>query len=77
MENSKIYTVTIINTVDCDAANWTASFSSQDKASAYHDRVKDWIERHGLSDTLKIEEDCTELDSEEYIDWLEETYGNE
>ncbi len=72
----KIHTVTIINTVDFDAAIWTTSFSSPHKANSYLDAVVNWIKRHGMDDVLKVETDCMELDSEEYLDWLEEEYGN-
>lgn len=70
-----IYTVSIINTADPCAAVWTTPFSDRKRAIAFMEKVWERIKEYDLVAYLKVTIDSMELDSEEYLTWLDEEYG--
>lgn len=73
--NCDIYTVSIINTDDPCASSWTTPFSSRAKAEAFMKKAEERIKQLDLEWFLKVELDSMELDSEDYLTWLDEEYG--
>lgn len=73
-ENLEIYTVAIINVESPEAHVWISSFTTEEQAEAFKAKALQWIQDRGL-DFLKVDTDSQKVNSEEYLDWLEETYG--
>lgn len=73
-ENLEIYTVAIINKESPEAPAWISSFTTEEQAEAFKAKALRWIQDRGL-DFLKVDSDSQKVNSEEYLDWLEETYG--
>lgn len=73
----KIHTVTIVNTADPCAAVWSTPFSDRKRATAFMEKVWERIKKYNLVAYLKVTIDNMELDSEEYLTWLDEEYGEE
>lgn len=73
--NKRIYTVSIINTLDGAAAVWNSAFSTENKAVCFKEKAEGWIEDNGYLGILKVDMDSGRLDSESYLEMLEEEYG--
>lgn len=73
----RIHTVTIVNIADPCAAVWSTPFSDRKRATAFMEKVWERIKKYDLVDYLKVTIDNMELDSEEYLTWLDEEYGEE
>ena len=67
-----IYTVVIHNN-EPDCAPWVSSFSTRELADRFMQEAKKLLEKYGASD-VRVESDCTELDSDEYLEWIDDTY---
>lgn len=71
----KIHTVTIVNIADPYAVVWSTPFSDRKRATAFMEKVWERIKKYNLVAYLKVTIDNIELDSEEYLTWLDEEYG--
>ena len=74
-ELQRVYTVAIINTENPEAAAWISSFTTEAQADRFKAKAQKWIQDHDCIHFLKVDKDSMKLNSEEYLDWLEETYG--
>lgn len=73
--NKHIYTVSIINEADVGAAIWTSAFSTENKALRFKAKAEKWIRENNCHGCLKVDMDSGALDSENYLEVLEEEYG--
>ena len=74
-ELHEVYTVAIVNIWRPEAEAWISNFTTEARAERFRAKVLEWIQAHGCSDFLRVDADSMTLDSEEYLDLLEETYG--
>lgn len=75
-ELQRIYTVAIIHLGNQPTADtWISSFTTEAQADRFKIKAERWILEHGCDDFLRVHTDSMKLNSEEYLDWLEETYG--
>lgn len=70
-----IYTVSIINYADPCCAVWTTPFSNWNLAKEFQKKVQERIERYGVSDCIVASIDGMQLNSEEYLEWFDDEYG--
>lgn len=56
---------------------WTASFSTEEKADAFKDKVEEKLRKYGVFETVDVTKDCGELDDEMYLGWIDARYGTE
>ncbi len=69
-----IYVVSI-NFLECDCDVWMAPFSSREKANEFRDKVKKKLAAVHCDDIVQVCVDSGTLDSEGYLNWLDERYG--
>lgn len=70
-----IYTVTIRGLYPNDDMDpWTSAFSSREKAEAFIEKVCEKFEEHGDDGNYTISVDSGVLDSEAYLDWIDDFY---
>ena len=74
-EITKVYAVAIINTEQPEAAACISSFTTEAQADRFRAKALEWIQKHDCMHFLKVDADSMPLNSEEYLTWLEETYG--
>ncbi|MDL2206548.1 hypothetical protein LJC33_06550 [Eubacteriales bacterium OttesenSCG-928-N13] len=75
MQEQKIWTVTIDHGY-MNAQPWTSSFSTEAAAMKFKAKAEKKIKAHNIDDFVSAVIDSGYLDSEEYLEWLDETYGN-
>lgn len=70
-----IYTVTIreLYPID-DMGTWTSSFSSREKAEAFIEKAREKFEEHNDDGNYSFTVDSGVLDSEAYLDWIDDYY---
>lgn len=72
MADKAIYTVSI---TDGDREPWISSFSSRERAEAFKCKAKERLKQYGAT-WVSVESDKGSLDSEEYLEWIDDTYGS-
>ena len=72
----KIWTVTIINTLDVpNAEPWTSSFSTEEKAEAFKNAIDSLATLYNMSDSIYVSIDSGTMDSLYYLDDFIDGYG--
>ena len=73
---------TIICTVcierfDFDGSPWVSSFSSRAAAIEFKQKIEERLNRYSIADGFLVTIDAGPLDDEQYLDWLDDVYGEE
>lgn len=56
---------------------WTASFSTEEKADAFKAKVEEKLKGYGVLEMVDVIKDCSEIDSEMYLSWIDDRYGED
>ncbi len=74
MNIGKIYTVTI-STNEPESLPWVTPFSNRTRAYAFKKKAEAKLRSYNVED-VTVSVDSAELDSDSYLDWIDEEYGN-
>lgn len=74
-EGTLIWTVSIKDREDEEMDIWTASFSTREQADAFKAAALEKLKYYGVHETVDVCIDCGYIDGEEYLDLLDERYG--
>ena len=78
MFNKPQHIVTVcIDRSDIDGKPWVSAFSSRPKAEAFRQKLKDKLIAYGVSDLFIITIDSGDLDDEQYLEWIDQDFGEE
>lgn len=72
---SGIWTVSIKDRLEPEMSIWTASFSTEEKANAFMEKVKAKLKEYGALDTTDVVRDRSYLDDEMYLEWIDDRWG--
>lgn len=70
-----IWTVSIKDREDAEMDIWTASFSTEVKADAFKAAVEEKLKGYSVLETVDVTKDCSELDDDMYLSWIDDRYG--
>ena len=70
-----LYTVAIIDAEAGEEAVLISTFDNAEKAEDFIAKAKDKIAAYGVQNTVRIVRDSGTLNSEEYLGWLDDLYG--
>ena len=76
-EGTPIWTVSIKDREDAEMDIWTASFSTEKQADEFKEKAENKLKKYGVFETVDVIKDCSYLDSEMYLEWLDDRYGEE
>lgn len=74
---SRIWTVSIKDREDAEMSIWTTSFSTEEKADAFKAAVEEKLKGYGVLETVDVIKDCSELDDDMYLSWIDDRYGED
>lgn len=73
----RIWTVSIKDREDEEMDIWTASFSTEEKADAFKAAAEEKLKGYGVFETVDVIKDCSEVDDDMYLGWIDDRYGEE
>lgn len=71
---SGIWTVSIKDRLEPEMSIWTASFSTEKKADAFIEKVKERLKKYDALETTDVVKDKSYLDDEMYLDWIDDRW---
>ena len=77
VDGTPIWTVSIKDREDAEMDIWTASFSTEKKAEDFKAKAEEKLKGYGVYGTVDVCIDCSYLDSEVYLEWLDDRYGEQ
>lgn len=72
-----LWTVSIKERDDPDMDIWTACFSTEKKADAFKAAAEAKLKGYGVIERVDVTKDCSTLDDDMYLDWIDERYGDD
>ena len=73
----KRYTVTILDRADDEMTPWVTTFTSEKRANAFIDAVKERLSRYEGTESVTVTLDAGMEDDDMYIDWIAARYDDE
>ena len=71
-----LWTVSIKDREDPDMDIWTASFSTEEKVDAFKASAEEKLKAYGVFGTVDVTKDCSTINDDMYLDWIDERYGD-